>query len=150
MALRFLRSTGKMRHLRQIGQIGQISQIGHLVFLSRIFSAMVSTSMTNYQPKCHCKLGAANLTPEYAQHVRRSEFINTVCGLLIESRFGPGAHYDPIVELTDRFYFCAEPADLPDEYFDLILRWPMPSATARPSFSQQVIAQLMRTRMVRM
>jgi hypothetical protein len=86
------------------------------------------TSMKNYQPKCHCGQRAAITGPGYVRHIRRLGFINAVCGLLIESRFGPGANYDPFVAFSDRFYFCSEPDEMPDEYFDLTWRWPMRSS----------------------
>ncbi len=74
------------------------------------------------RPTCHCKKQTLNIKLKPAADSEKLAFLDTVCGLLIESRFGPCGTYYPIVELNDLFDIHPHSEEMPDEFFDLAQR----------------------------
>lgn len=75
--------------------------------------------MTNFAPTCFCSRPTSKIKLRIATDASRSAFVDRVCGLLIESRFGPGAGYDQIVELNGPLETSITVDNVPDEFFDL-------------------------------
>lgn len=107
----------------------------------RLFLSYRVTRMKNFGSTCYCKRSTYEIKLKPMADMARLAFIDRVCALLIESRFGPYAIYESIVELNDPFETRVPLDEMPDEFFDLMPQSWMPPLPHR-GFRKSMIKAL--------
>lgn len=75
--------------------------------------------MRNAHQPFHCRFQPLDETPGHIAARERVAFIDRVCGLLIESRFGNYGDFDTVGKLKNSFGSLLPDREMPDDLYDL-------------------------------